>query len=494
MHGRRRPGLRSLRNKLALLFFAITALAFAVIYFYVVPQLATNLRGQQLDDLRQRAGASRKTLEGVMGQRDTTASQLDGRVRAVADSADARVTLVGVQRSRGRARPTSLPTYVITDSREEREVPDHQALAMRAVRSGDVVDGESRLQGERLGQIAQPLYYRGRADWVAVYSRSLDDVTETVGFIRNRVLVATAVALLVALTGGYMVAQALSRRVRRLERGAQQLAAGRFTDPLPVDSEDELGQLTRSFNDMQQQLRQVDVARKEFVATASHELRTPIFSLGGFVELLRDEDLDDETRAEFLEAMAEQVDRLQKLAVDLLDLSRLDAGSVELGSEPVDLAEVARAVLREFTPALARHRTDLEVSLADAGVQARCDPDRVAQIMRILLDNALRHTPEGTRVTVTAAPQNGAAEFTVADAGPGLGEDARPKVFERFYTADATRGAGLGLAIALELAERMQGAVRLDGAEGGATFTLTLPAARGAASDFDPATPGPARA
>ena len=165
---------------------------------------------------------------------------------------------------------------------------------------------------------------------MALYSRSFDDVAETVSFIRGRLLAATAVALLVALIGGYLVAGALSRRVRRLEEAAEEVAAGRFIEPLPVDSEDELGQLTRTFNEMQHQLRQVDVARKEFVATASHELRTPIFSLGGFVELLRDEELDEETRREFLDTMAEQVERLQKLAVDLLDLSRLDAGSVEL--------------------------------------------------------------------------------------------------------------------------------------------------------------------
>ena len=95
-----------------------------------------------------------------------------------------------------------------------------------------------------------------------------------------------------------------------------------------MDSRDELGELTRTFNEMQEQLRQVDVARREFIATASHELRTPIFSLAGFVELLQDEDLDEDTRREFLDTMSEQVARLQKLSVDLLDLSRLDTGSL----------------------------------------------------------------------------------------------------------------------------------------------------------------------
>ena len=164
------------------------------------------------------------------------------------------------------------------------------------------------------------------------------------------------------------MAQALARRVRRLERGARtRWRAGRFIEPLPVNSRDELGQLTRTFNEMQEQLRQVDVARKEFIATASHELRTPIFSLGGFVELLQDEELDEETRREFLDTMGEQVARLQKLSVDLLDLSRLDAGSVELQREPVDLSELARSVVGEFTPALADHDTELDVRLPDGG-------------------------------------------------------------------------------------------------------------------------------
>src|SRR6185436_20117906 len=113
-------------------------------------------------------------------------------------------------------------------------------------------------------------------------------------------------------------------------------------------SKDEIGQLTDTFNQMQAQLRRVDVARKEFIATASHELRTPIFSLAGFVELLQDEDLDEETRREFLDTMSDQVARLRKLSVDLLDLSRLDTGSLQLHREPVDLAELARSVAGEF--------------------------------------------------------------------------------------------------------------------------------------------------
>jgi two-component system OmpR family sensor kinase len=173
--------------------------------------------------------------------------------------------------------------------------------------------------------------------------------------------------------------------------------------------------------------------------------------------------------------MSEQVARLQKLSVDLLDLSRLDAGSVELHTEPVDLSELARSVVNEFTPALAEHETDLDIRLPDQGPEAVCDPVRVAQIMRILLDNALRHTPAGTQVSVGAARINGTAGLTVTDEGPGLPAHSDTKVFERFYTGDAARGAGLGLAIARELAERMHGRLRVRSAERGTAFTLELP-------------------
>ncbi|MDP9134205.1 MAG: HAMP domain-containing histidine kinase, partial [Actinomycetota bacterium] len=250
---------------------------------------------------------------------------------------------------------------------------------------------------------------------------------------------------------------------------------GHYVEPLRDDSEDELGELTRAFNAMQEQLRRVDVARREFVATASHELRTPIFSLGGFVELLRDEDVSEDERRDFLDEIAQQVERLQKLAVDLLDLSRLDSGSLALDVETVDLAELAELVAREFKPATIEHGTDLQLQLADDGVAARCDRERVVQIVRILLDNALRHTPAGTTVRVSAGVDSAGTALTVADEGPGL-PAGRP-VFDRFVTGGESQGAGLGLAIARELAERMGGSLRASENGRGATFTLELPEA-----------------
>ncbi len=479
----RRPRLRSLRNKLALVFFAITGAALAVIYVSVVTQPESNLEERRLRDLELVAGIYQSQLE-ALPRREERKGRIARTVRGVAEATDSNVTLfywdeapVGPQ---GDFR--GLRFYARFDSREQAFYPRNRSLLSRAVRTRHSQSGFDVFQGEDVGLVAQPLFGErpepGQPrpiERVALYSRDFEEVEATVSFIRDRVLFATLVALLLALAGGWLVARRLGRRVRRLEVAAEEVSRGHFVDPLPVDSKDELGQLTRTFNQMQAQLRQVEVARKDFIATASHELRTPIFSLAGFVELLQDEDLDEETRREFLETMGEQVARLQKLSVDLLDLSRLDAGSIQLQSEPVDLAELARSVAQEFTPALADHDTELEFTLPNEGPEAVADPERVAQIVRILLDNALRHTPPGTHITVEAERSNGAAGLTVLDTGPGLPDGSRGKVFERFYTGDAARGAGLGLAIARELAERMDGQLRVSSSNGATAFTLELP-------------------
>jgi two-component system OmpR family sensor kinase len=464
--------LRSLSKKLALLFLAVAGVSFAVIYGFVVPQLKSDLQEQKLEDLERTARNTAAPLSGATEQ-EISASELDALVRVVADSADARITLLSVQQSE---LTDDVRLFTLSDSNQDPSLDTNLELAERAAEERRIASEAVERDGGPVGDVAIPLDYRGRVARVAVYWRSFQDVDESVALVRNRVLAATAFALLIAVLGSYLIARALARRVGRLEKAAREMAGGKFAgEPLLVDSEDELGQLTRAFNEMRDQLASLDRARREFIANASHELRTPIFSLAGFMELLHDEQLDDETRREFLGTMEEQLQRLQKLAVDLLDLSRLDAGSLELRREEVDLSELAHAVSGEFRPAVSQHHTRLDLHLPDVSVPAVCDRERVAQIMRILLDNAIRHTPEGTHITVRAAQQNGAAEFAVEDAGPGLEPAARSQVFERFYTADAASGSGLGLAIAKELAERMDGRIRLHSRPGLTVFTLALP-------------------
>ena len=284
-------------------------------------------------------------------------------------------------------------------------------------------------------------------------------------------------ALLLAFVVGYLSAQAVGRRINRLEVAARKIADGDFGSRIPVDSTGQLGKLARTFNEMQRRLAELDGARKQFVANASHELRTPIFSLGGFVELLEDEDPSPEERAEFVRTMREQIERLTKLTTDLLDLSQLDAGAMVVQAASVDLSALAQDVAREFGPRADHHGSRLELRRASRPVIASADPERVRQITRILLDNALTHTPEGTKVTVTANAVNRRVELTVSDEGPGIPPRVQSRIFERFYTAETGGGSGLGLAIARELAQRMRGRISITSNKRFTAFTLDLPQA-----------------
>jgi signal transduction histidine kinase len=330
--------------------------------------------------------------------------------------------------------------------------------------------------------VALPLFSRdprtGRqvVGSVLVFSAPLNDVARDVALIRRRMLWSGGIALLAAALAGLIVAQAISYRVRRLEGVAAAVAGGDLTARFPVDAPDELGQLARTLEDMRRQLAELDAARRRFIATASHELRTPLFSLGGFLELLEDEEVDEEDRRRFLAQLRQQVTRLQKLSIDLLDLSRLEAGSLELRAESTDLRQVARQIAGEFAPALGAHESHLELRLPEGAVRATCDPERVAQVLRILLDNAITHTPPGTDLVVSASRRDGMARLGVGDFGPGIHRTMLPRIFEPFVTTDDAQGSGLGLAIARELADRMNGRLAVDSQPGRTTFTLELPA------------------
>jgi signal transduction histidine kinase len=463
----------SLRNRLTFLFFAITLVAIAALYLYVAPGLRARLIDERMSELT--TAAQRDSLQIVPairpGSRDPV-TVVRSKIDAAGLASGDRVTLLLVTRTPGGAQ--------LSPQADSTELGAAAALAFRpadrAAQTGQPATGTERSASGTIAEAAIPVLSGGRVTDVIVYSSPVSDIVHSVSIVRQQILVAGGIALLLALLGGYLVARALAQRVKRLELAAEEVAAGRFEKPIPVDSSDELGQLALAFNQMQRQLAQLESAREKFIATASHELRTPIFSLGGFVELLEDEDLDPETRQRFLEQVKDQVERLRKLSVDLLDLSRLESGELELRPEQVELGELTRSVSGEFEPALAQHDAHLELRLASRTIDVQCDPVRVAQIMRILIDNAVTHTPAGTRIVVTAGHDDGHARLAVRDDGRGIDPVALERIFEPFYTGDDVQGSGLGLAIASELAERMEGRLSVSSTPGQTVFTLEIPA------------------
>jgi len=456
--------LRSVGARLSLALVVVVALALVLVYVIVVPSLRSRLVDAKLNRMKKEL----PTVVAEIPVTDATQNWPDNLERW-SGRADARVVVYRILNAASGDRPSQLSVYEDSSGLSSLDVAKDK-IAVAAADSFNARSGTVRHGDNEFAEIAQPVDF----NYVVLLSAPLRDPLANVHTVQRRLVEAGVLALLLALGVGYGAAFLFARRIRRLEAAAERIAAGRFDEPVVDRSPDELGQLARAFDRMRLRLAQLERARREFIGNASHELRTPLFSLRGFLELLTDEDLDEDTRAEFLETMREQVDRLQRLAEDLLDLPRLDAGRMHIERQPVDLDELAETLSDEFRAVSVATGHPLELE-TNRGATALGDEGRVLRIGRALVENALVHTPAGTRVVVRAAHNS----LTVRDGGPGIPREQLSNIFDRFYRVDGAKasGSGLGLAIAKELAEAMGGTLEARSTPGDMSFTLRLPAA-----------------
>ena len=462
----RLPG--GIRVRLAIGLLVIVGGALLAAYLIVVPSLENRLVNAKLSGLEKSAGR----LADVSGFSAGNLYLWQDTASVVSVATNARVVVF----SPLAAQPATLTVGADSTGVSAGGIAK-DAVALRAYLRGQAASDESVEHGRvtRAGVEYAEVAVARRDGVVVLFSSSLSDTLATVHVIQRRLGYAAIVALAIALALGSAAAAFHARRIRRLEQAAERIAQGAFDEPVTDTGDDELGELAHTFERMRVQLSRLDSARRAFVATASHELRTPLFALGGFIELLEDEDLDDETRREFLATMREQVDRLTKLATDLLDLSRVDAGGLAVERVAVDLGELARALGGELRGLAERTGHTLEVEVAD-DAWAIGDEERIAQIGRALAGNALTHTPDRTRVVLRARAGDEHVWLEVEDDGPGIPVDQLERVFDRFYRVEAgiAPGTGLGLAIARELATLMGGRVRAASRPGRTVFTLEL--------------------
>jgi signal transduction histidine kinase len=454
-----------IRLRLMLALLVVAAGALAVAYAIVVPRLENRLVDAKLDQLEKDA----RLVAGQTELDELTSAQ--PFAEAVSNERGARVVVYQIVSRR------PLLTVIQADSRLDSSLDvERSAVVRRSAENGSAARGVVVEGDQRWAEVAAPA--TARDDVVVLLRDSLSDPLSSVQFVERRLFLAGVLALFVALVLGFAASSMHARRIRRLERAADRIAGGRFDEPVVDGGNDELGQLAVAFERMRTRLENLDRARREFIANASHELRTPLFSLGGFLELLDDEELDEPTRREFVGTMREQVERLTKLATDLLDLTRLDAGRIHVESERVELRTIAELLEEEFRPLAERRDHRLEVHV-DGEPAVIGDELRLLQVGRALVDNALVHTPRGSSVVIRAWHEAGSARLSIADDGPGIPAEHIEHVFDRFYRADAelASGSGLGLAIARELAAVMQGSVTLESRPGRTVATLSLPAA-----------------
>jgi signal transduction histidine kinase len=296
---------------------------------------------------------------------------------------------------------------------------------------------------------------------------------------------AVLVALLVALIMGIVLARTLTRPLQALTKAAQSIAHGQLEQQVQVNSQDEMGQLATAFNRMSQEVAQANQLRRRMTADIAHDLRTPLTVIGGYVESMRDEVLKPTT--ERLSLIYTEIERLQDLVGDLRMLSQMDAGELSLNPQQIAARSLLDRVAALCQHPAEQHHVRLQVEANEDLPEMRVDEARMMQVMDNLVSNALRYTPEGGSIFLSAQADKGKLELTVRDTGSGIAAEELPYIFNRFYRADASRHtetgeSGLGLAIVKALVEAHGGQVWAESAPGeGTSIHIDLPGSAGAA-------------
>lgn len=313
---------------------------------------------------------------------------------------------------------------------------------------------------------------------------------QTIDTIIGVMGVAGVIALIVAVLASILIAERLSNPIRRLTGAARELSEGHLdTRVSPPSSSREMGELTTAFNSMAERVQaSIEYIRRDrdrsrdFLADVSHELKTPIAALRTFNELLSDGQVDDKaTEREFLEQSRQQIDRLDWLAANLLELSKLESGLVLLDLRPDDLRAVVESAVQQSQPAADRKGVELVTDLPEEPIRQPHDPQRMGQVLSNLLGNAIKFTPRGGEVRVTLEPTTDGAELRVADTGVGINAAELPFVFERFYRGEQAHesratGSGLGLSIVRSIVEMHSGRVSISSTPGkGTEVAVDLP-------------------
>lgn len=494
--GSRRPRGTTFRTKLLASHVALAIAVIALATFLLDRSLGADLTRRLDERLEAQAeGAAQWIGSGRHPNR------LAGRLASVVGAEIALIDRSGAVL--GFAEPTAAPSRagagVDAPDSKAPDMPDQSDQPeVRGAREAG--RGHATRAAERSGVVMRYVAVTTGDGLVLRLGVPLAGIDETLRAMRVRLLVAAVLAVLAASLLGLVASRVLARPLRAMAEAARRIAGGDYAVRVAAPP-DELGELASALASMAAQLerqigdltadrdrlsallaqvRRLEVVRRDFVANVSHELRTPVTAIQGYAETLLASAADAETTTRFLQTIHRHAQRLGRLLEDLLKLSALEAQASEAAvREPVPLGALAAVVIETVEERRRAMGATITVDVAEDLV-ALGDPAGLEQVLENLVDNALKHGPEGGAVRVLGAREGDRVTLAVEDDGPGIAPEHLPRLFERFYRVDPARsrergGAGLGLAIVKHLVESMSGAVAATSAPGkGSRFTVTL--------------------
>ena len=354
---------------------------------------------------------------------------------------------------------------------------------------------------ERIAKAATPIgdhyrrYFKNASFPIMTYFCTLEEQSDAVLLIhgdvspiRQRTLSLLPWIILISvlgLIGSGIVTYYTSYRVIHpfveMNHAVQCYSRGDFSTRIPVEGMDEAAQLGKSLNEMAEQLRGLEDTRRSFVANVSHELRSPLTSMKGFLEAMQDGTIPEENYGEYIGIVLNETRRMVTLVNDLLDLARIESGTIKLNSEVFDINELIRRTLLTFEARLNENEMEMDVRFAQEQCAVYADPAQIGQVLRNLIDNAIKYSPKGRAIQISTYSMRKTVYVTVRDNGIGIPQEDVPHVFDRFYKVEKAHtpapqmGSGLGLSIVKRIIEQHGQSITVRSARGrGTQFTFTL--------------------
>lgn len=303
------------------------------------------------------------------------------------------------------------------------------------------------------------------------------------GEVSKLIIICSVIISIPSIAALYWISRKISVPLVKMNKVARVIGKGNFNERLEISTDDEVGQLANTLNDMATQLDQLEIMRKELIMNVSHELRTPLSAVRGFIQGIREGVIAPSEKDHYLEICHREINRLSVLINTMLDLSAIESGKIELSPVAIRLQTLVESVVDSLKIKIRQKNIVFRENFADhTQLKVHADPERLKQIFFNLFDNAVRHTSVGGQVTITAKQVENEIEIVVADTGSGIAPEQLSHIWERFYTEDDARSShrersGLGLSITKQLVEKMNGRISVQSEpDRGTVFTFYLPA------------------
>lgn len=328
--------------------------------------------------------------------------------------------------------------------------------------------------------VAIPLKINRDIVGAIVIHKEVDDVGVGLSAILRQVFMLLLGSVTFAFALVFVLSRHIVRPIRDISRGAMELSRGNLDWRVTPTTQDEIGELAESFNKMAEELKIQDGLRNTFIANVSHELRTPLASVQGFIQGMLDRAIEEDDRDKYLEIVLSETKRMNLLISDLLSLAKIESGKFPMEYSEFDINELLRRCLLMFEQRIEEKHLEVSIKLGDNRLAVWADQDRISQVITNLVDNAVKFTPEGGRLSVWTQIKGNKVFIHIADTGVGIPEEDQPFIFERFFKVDKSHtksipGTGIGLSIVKRIIAQHGEKISLESKEGeGTTFAFTL--------------------